>query len=122
MYASIWNKYFPVVKILMKKSVNAEQILDFSSIDFEHAGKGNKTSYKFNMEFIDGKLNSDVSKNALASSLANELRDDITTNALLLTNNYEFNFNTKFQLSIKNTGKHKASEVEIPFFDEPNHK
>jgi len=113
MYASIWNKYFPVVKILMKKSVNAEQILDFSSIDFERAGKGNKTSYKFNFEFVEGKLNSDLSKNELASSLATELMDDTTTNALLLVNNYVFSFNTKFQLSIKNTGKYRDDAEEI---------
>ena len=114
MYTSIWNKYFPVVKLLMKKSSNAEQILDFSSIDFEHIGKGNKGSYKFNIEFIDGKLNSDVSRNELASSLATELMDDAGTSALLLVNNYEFSFNTKFQLLIKNTGRHRDdSEEEI---------
>lgn len=114
MYASVWNKYFPVVKLLMKKSSNAEQILDFSSIDFEHIGKGKKASYKFNIEFVDGKLNSDVSKNELASSLVTQLMDDTSTSALLLVNNYEFNFNTKFQLSIKNTGRHKDdSEEEI---------
>jgi len=114
MYTSIWNKYFPVVKLLMKKSSNAEQILDFSSIDFEHIGKGNKGSYKFLIEFINGKLSSDVSKNELASSLAAELMDDTATSALLSVNNYEFSFNTKFQLLIKNTGRHKDdSEEEI---------
>ena len=112
MYTSIWNKYFPVVKLLMKKSSNAEQILDFSSIDFEHIGKGNKGSYKFNIEFIDGKLNSNVSKNELASGLATKLMDDTTTNALLSENNYEFDFNTKLQLSIKNTGRHKDHPEE----------
>ena len=114
MYTSIWNKYFPVVKLLMKKSLNAEQILDFNRIDFEYIGKGNKASYKFLIEFIDGKLNSDVSKNELALSLATQLMDDTATSALLLVNNYEFSFNTKFQLLIKNTGRHKNdSEEEI---------
>ena len=106
MYNSIWNKYFPVVKILMKKSVNSEQILQFSNIDFEHLGKGRKADYKFNITFIDGKFNNNLSKNELAASLAAVLMIDATTNALLLLNNYEFSFTPKFQLSIKHTGKH----------------
>ena len=114
MYASIWNKYFPVVKILMKKSINSDQVLPFSSIDFEHIGKGNKASFKFIIEFIGGKLSSSIGKNELASSLATELMEDATTKALLSLNNYEFSFNTKLQLSIKNTGRQTDhSEEEI---------
>ena len=112
MFASIWNKYFPVVKILMKKSADSEQILDFNSIDFEHIGKGRKAGYKFDIQFIDGKLNSNFANNELATSLVTALTEDITTNALLLMNNYEFSFNTKFQLSIKNIGKHGNNSVE----------
>ena len=112
MYASIWSKYFPVVKILMKKSVNSEQILQFSGIDFEHLGKGRKADYKFNIIFIDGKLNNNFSKNELAASLIAELMSDATTNALLLVNNYEFSFTPKFQLSIKNTEKHRDHSEE----------
>jgi hypothetical protein len=112
MYDSIWNKYFPVVKILMKKSANSEQILDFNSIDFEHIGKGRKAGYKFSIEFIDGKLNNNFSNNELAASLVSELMEDSATNALLSVNNYEFSFNTKFQLSIKNTGRYRNDSKE----------
>jgi hypothetical protein len=112
MYASIWNKYFPVIKILMKKSAVSEQTLDFSSIDFEHIGKGRKAAYKFNIEFIDGKFNSNFTNNEFSASLIPLLMEDSTTKALLLQNNYEFSFNTKYQLSIKNTGAHSNSSKE----------
>jgi hypothetical protein len=79
MFASIWNKYFPVIKILMKKSANSEQILDFNSIDFERLGKTRKVGYKFNIQFINGKANSNFSNNELAASLVTELTDDTTT-------------------------------------------
>jgi hypothetical protein len=114
MFASIWSKYFPVVKILMKKSANSDQVLDFNSIDFERLGKARKAGYKFNIEFVDGKLSNNFGNNELAASLVTELREDTTTNALLSMNNYEFSFNTRLQLSIKNTGKQKDhSEEEI---------
>ena len=112
MYASIWSKYFPVVKILMKKSANAEQVLQFSSIDFEHLGKGRKADYKFDIAFINGKLSNNLNKNELAESLVAKLVGDASTNALLSANNYEFNFTPKFQLSIKNTGSHSDQSEE----------
>jgi hypothetical protein len=105
MYASIWDKYFPVIRILMKKSVDSEQKLDFNHIDFERTGRGRKAGYKFNIEFIDGKLNSNIRDNELAASLVTELLEDNITKMLLLQNNYEFSFNTKLQLYIKNTKK-----------------
>ena len=112
MYASIWKKYFPVIRILMKKTVHSEQILDFSSVDFERIGKGRKAGHKFNIQFIQGKLISNLSNNELAASLVTELMEDHTTKALLFQNNYEFSFNTRFQLYIKNTGKHGDQSEE----------
>jgi len=113
MYASIWKKYFPVIKILMKKSLSSEQVLDFSSIDFEHIGKLSKAVYKFEFAFIKGKLNKNSGANEFAASLVTELTGDTATKSLLLQNNYEFSFN-KFQLFIKNTGEPKDhSEEEI---------
>jgi hypothetical protein len=112
MYASIWKKYFPVIRILMKKTVHSEQILDFSSVDFERIGKGRKAGHKFNIQFIQGKLISNLSNNELAASLVTELMEDNTTKALLFQNNYEFSFNTRFQLYIKNTGKHGDQSQE----------
>jgi len=69
-YASVWNKYFPVVRILMKRSVDSEQTLNFNSIDFEKSGKGRKTVQKFIIEFMDGKLTGMIKNNLLAQSLA----------------------------------------------------
>jgi hypothetical protein len=120
MYASIWDKYFPVIRILMKRSSDAEQILDFNRIDFERTGKGRKTVYKFNIEFIDGKLTSNIRDNELAQTLALVMMEDDVTKLLLLQNNYEFNFTSKFQLYIKNTGKHQNDHSQEEINTEQN--
>jgi hypothetical protein len=55
-YTYIWNKYFPVIRVLMKRSADTEQTLELNRIDFERSGKGRKAVYKFNIEFTNGKL------------------------------------------------------------------
>src|SRR6266496_2288155 len=99
MYTYIWNKYLAVIRILIKRSATLEQTLNLNRIDFEKAGN------KFNIEFINGKVNNMLSNNELAQALANILLGDDIIRLLLLENNYEFSFNTKFQLQIKNCGQ-----------------
>ncbi len=105
MYTYIWNKYLAVIRILIKRSATLEQTLNLNRIDFEKAGKGRKAGYKFNIEFINGKVNNMLSNNEMAQALANILLGDDIIRLLLLENNYEFSFNTKFQLQIKNCGQ-----------------
>jgi len=119
MYTYIWNKYFPVVRILMKRSADTEQMLDLNRIDFERQEKGRKGVYKFNIEFIDGKLTGVIRNNQLAQSLASILMEDDITKELLLQNNYEFSFNTKFQLHIKNTKKQQVDSQQEINTEEP---
>ena len=95
----------------MKRSAGAEQTLDLNRIDFEHTGKPRKGGYKFNVEFIDGKPTNAL-KDEFAQPLILELMGDDVTKALLLQNNYQFNFNSKYQLSIKNTGRHQDTSLE----------
>lgn len=121
MFTYIWKKYLPVIKILIKRSAAQDQILDLNQLDFERAGSGRKTGYKFNVEIINGKLTLNASSNAEpASSFVNTLFEDETVKALLTENSYEFILNTKFQLHIKNyntqqqaSSKAKAKEKSL---------
>ncbi len=70
MYNHIWKKYLPIIKILMKKSVTEEQVLNLNRVDFERAGTGRKAGYKFNIEFTDGKVGNVISGSPLAMHLA----------------------------------------------------
>jgi hypothetical protein len=101
----------------MKRSANAEQMLDINRIDFERLGKGRKAAYKFNIEFINGKPAAMLGDNQLAQNLASVLMENDVTKELLLQNNYEFSFDTKLQLHIKNIKKqevHLLEEIEEP--------
>jgi hypothetical protein len=102
MYTHIWNKYLPIIKILLKRSATADQTLSLNRIDFERAGSGRKAGYKFNIDFSNGKVSNVISGSPLASDLASVLLQDEVARNLFRENEYQISLNTKFQLFIKN--------------------
>jgi hypothetical protein len=102
MYVHVWNKYLPIIKILMKKSAAGNQTLDLNRIDFERAGSGRKAGYKFTIELVQGRVANVISGSPLASDLATVLLQEPTVRAVLATNDINISLNTKFQLAIVN--------------------
>ena len=102
MYNHIWKKYLPIIKILLKKSVSEEQLLNLNRVDFERAGTGRKAGYKFKIEFTDGKVGNVISGSPLAMHLAQVILEDEGIRQVLSEHNFEVSLNTKFQLAIKN--------------------
>jgi len=103
MYTYIWNKYLPVIRILLKKSSAGDQLLSLNREDFERAGTGRKAGYKFTIAYADGKVSNVISGSDLASHLASAMLEDEPTKAVLRTGQFEVILNTKFQLTIRNT-------------------
>lgn len=101
MYTQIWSKYLPIIKILLKRTPNGDQVLDLNRIDFERAGIGRKAGYKFSIEFTKGRVANIISGVALATDLAQVMLDDANIKPLLQANNYIVSLNTKFQLTMK---------------------
>ena len=103
MYIHIWNKYLPIIKILLKKSSAGEQKLALNRIDFERAGSGRKSGYKFVINFSKGRVANVISGSPLASDLAVVINQDGILKNLLNDKDYDLILNTKFELTIKNT-------------------
>jgi hypothetical protein len=103
MYTHIWNKYLPIIRILLKKSAGGEQVFDLNRIDFERAGTGRKAGYKFTIELVNGRVANVISTSPLAMDLATVLLEDPAVKELLKNNNYSVSLNTKFQVNLKNT-------------------
>ena len=111
MYTYIWNKYLPVIRILLKKSAGGDQLLSLNRDDFERAGTGRKAGYKFTIEYTEGKVSNVISGSDLASHLAAAMLEDAATKAVLRTGNFQVILNTKFQLTIKNITPHPIETV-----------
>jgi hypothetical protein len=103
LYISVWNKYVPIIRILLKRSAIAEQVLDMNRIDFERVGGIRKAGYKFTVNFINGKPKAIFSGSDLEQSLTTALQEDEKIKEQLLESDYAFTLTTKFQLQISKT-------------------
>lgn len=112
MYLHVWNKYLPIIKILMKRSAAGDQTLDLNRIDFEKAGSGRKAGYKFRIEFVHGRVANVISTSPLASDLAAALLNDAAARQILSVHDIDISLSTRFQLTIVNRQKNdRADEV-----------
>jgi hypothetical protein len=117
MYVHVWNKYLPIIKILMKKTAAGSQTLDLNRIDFERAGSGRKAGYKFTIELKKGRVSNIISGSPLASDLAMVLINDPATKDILANMDVAITLNTKFQLILVNKGVSEDKENAAPQLD-----
>lgn len=106
MYTYTWKKYLPVIRILLKKSVDAEQTVNLNRIDFERTTKLRKPVVTFNVDVIKGRLNPIVK--STCSSLIEILQEDETTRSLMRPQQYNIALNGDFVLTIKNVHHQKS--------------
>lgn len=102
MYTHIWNKYLPVIRILLKKSAAAEQKMGLNRTDFEKGNRNRKPACSFNIELANGRFVT-LSQSAPAKDLVSTLLGDEVTKSLLKQNHYTISLNSDFQLSITNS-------------------
>lgn len=100
MYTRLWNKYLPIIKILLKRALISEQTLEMNVTDFERAGVARKAGYKFLIRFSNGKVDNVISSSVLAKELSVLLLEDKVVNNLLAQNDYHISMNSKFQLNM----------------------
>jgi len=111
MFTQVWNKYLPIIKILMKRSTNGDQTLDMNRTDFERAAGGRKAKFTFTISLEKGRIQNITNPPPLAKELAIILQEDDMTRQLVRKHDFEFSMNTSFQLTIKNNTP-PASETE----------
>lgn len=116
-YLSVWNKYLPIIRILLKRSATEDQVLDINRIDVERAGGTRKSGYRFMVNFVNGRPDALFSGNDIVQTFISVLQTDEIINNHLLKNDYTFTFTSKYQLQIKNNNSSKQTE-EVPALEE----
>lgn len=104
MFSQAWNKYLPIIKILMKRSATGgTQTLDMNKTDFERAAGGRKAKFTFNVTLHKGRIQNATSPPPpVVKELATILQEDQMTRVLVRQYDYDFSMNAAFQLTIKN--------------------
>ena len=114
MFVQLWNKYLPVIKILMKKSAFGEQVVSMNKTDFERAAAGKKLKHSFKIFIRNCKLENAPKQSQLVKQLATTLTEDDMAKKLLKQHDYQFILNSSFQLTIKNCNPPAAKDESAP--------
>ncbi len=102
MYLQTWNKYLPVIRILLKRSIAGPQQMSLNRIDFETGGsRTRKLTCSFNIQLERGRLVT-LSQSVTVKNLLEVLQQDDAVAQLMRQNMYEINLTNAFQLTITN--------------------
>jgi hypothetical protein len=104
MFIQTWKKYLPIIVFLMKRSVKGDQVLDMNFTDFEKATGGKKVKLGFsNLILNNGRIDSDKKPSPLANDLMLVLQQNEQSASMMSFKQFEFDMNSQFQLTIRNT-------------------
>src|SRR5579875_1510440 len=106
MYIHIWNKYLPVIRILLKRAINEDQSLQLNVSDFEKTGPQKKTGFNFTLQFRKGRVDNLAVLSNPAKELSAVLLQDALINEMLRCGEYNLSMNSKFVLGIHLIHKH----------------
>ena len=110
MFINVWSKYLPVLRIVIKRAITAEQQFLLNAPDFERAGYKRKSGYKFLIKFKEGRLNNVIVDMPVASTLATTLLEDPAIKELLMVHEFHISMNAKYELTIKHIPEYKMQE------------
>lgn len=101
MYTQTWDKYLPVIRILLKRAITKDQTLQLNTSDFQKAATVRKTGHKFTIGFSNGKSDNTIGLPDIAKNLSSVLLYDSLAKELLRQNAYTISFDAKCQLTLK---------------------
>jgi len=110
MFIHTWNKYLPVIRILLKRSVVADQTLDMNQSDFRRAAAGKKIKFAFSLEMTNGRAKGDQMATSIAKDFVTALQMDDSIIQFLRQKRIEFTMNSNFQLLIKNIAMEQVTD------------
>lgn len=113
MLTNVWMKYLPVLRIVLKRALTAEQQFALNAPDFGKAGFTRKAGYKFLLKIKGGRLSHVIIDMPVASMLATTLLDDEAVRDLLLANEFHILLNTKYELTIKHIPHYKPHDDAV---------
>ncbi len=111
MHIAIWEKYLPILRIVIKRSVQGEQKFSFNAPDFERAGFKRKSGYRFFVVLRHGRLDNVLTDMPLASGFASALLSDPVIKEFVAERELHFSMNAKFELTIKQPAETEKAEA-----------
>lgn len=102
-YLTTWNKYIPVIRLHLKRSLTEDQSFKLNITDFESAGDRGKSGYTFSLQLENGKVINNISGSAVARDLYEALKNDEAIKAQIQDKAVKISVGKSFVFSIKTT-------------------
>ncbi|TCJ13592.1 hypothetical protein EPD60_12400 [Flaviaesturariibacter flavus] len=111
MYINIWQKYLPVIRIVMKRALAGDQVLKLNVQDFERLGLTRKAGYKFSLGVSNGKLTNVIVDFPFAAALGQVLVEDETVRTISANCAYTLSLSPRFELSVSRVALNEDAPV-----------
>ncbi|MER3498554.1 MAG: hypothetical protein C4308_07925 [Chitinophagaceae bacterium] len=112
MFTQTWRKYLPVIKLFLKRSQKADQVVEMNSTDFLKAAGGKKVKFTFSFKLTHGKILHVETAPAIGRELVDVMLEEKQTEEFLKKSIVEFTLKNNFQLGIKNLTPAEEIPVE----------
>lgn len=100
-FLSLWTKYLPVIRILLKKSVNGDQQVALGEMELRSLDNRKNANYSFNLEILKGKMENRAGGTTIGRDLFTILNDDLQVRRFMVDKNVGFKMGSNFMLIIK---------------------
>jgi len=111
-YASLWNKYRPVIIQLMLTSEGESKTYKLSSHEFKGLNPKEK-SYSFTLQAHKGKAVNNIKKSPLAQDLLYMLGTSRKASELMSQDSFEFTLDKQFVLHVQKLTPAPAPEATV---------
>ena len=97
----LWTKYLPVIRILLKRSVNEEQQVALDKMELNSVDNRKNANYSFDLEILKGKVQNNIGGNAIGKDLVRVLSNDPVVSDFMSDKNITIHMGKNFQLTLK---------------------
>src|ERR1700743_3468185 len=83
-FVSLWTKYLPAIRILLKKAVNEKQQITLSKMELQSIDNRKNVNFSFDLEISNGKVENSIAVPAMGKDLFSVLHGDLLVRQFLL--------------------------------------
>jgi hypothetical protein len=82
-FLGLWTKYLPVMRLLLKKSVNGDQQISLGKMELQSVDARKNVNFSFNIEISKGKIENTIGVAAIGKDLFTVLSNDAVVKSFM---------------------------------------
>ncbi|HEX9513167.1 MAG TPA: hypothetical protein VF939_21905 [Puia sp.] len=102
-FLTLWMKYLPAIRILLKKSVNEDQQISLGKMELQTLDNRKNANFSFNLAITKGKVENTIGVAAIGKDLFNVLSNDSIIKSFMDDKNIMIQMTRASLLTLKST-------------------